>query len=39
MIGNLLLILGVGLWISAHMFKRVVPAQRATLDNWLGEGA
>ena len=39
MIGLLLLALGVGLWVSAHLFKRVSPAQRATLDNWLGEGA
>ena len=39
MIGNLLLILGVGLWISAHMFKRIAPAQRATLEKGLGEGA
>lgn len=39
MIGYLLLILGVGLWISAHMFKRVVPAQRATLEAWMGEAA
>ena len=39
MIGNLLLILGVGLWIAAHMFKRIAPAQRATLEKGLGEGA
>ena len=39
MIGYLLLILGVGLWISAHMYKRVAPAQRATLTDWMGEGA
>ncbi len=39
MIGYLLLILGVGLWIAAHMFKRVAPAQRATLENWMGESA
>ena len=39
MIGMLLLILGVGLWIVAHMFKRFAPGQRATLENWMGEGA
>ncbi len=39
MIGYLLLILGVGLWIAAHMFKRIAPAQRATLENWMGESA
>ena len=39
MIGYLLLILGVGLWIAAHMFKRIAPAQRATLDDWMGEGS
>jgi uncharacterized membrane protein len=39
MIGLLLLTLGVGLWIAAHMFKRVAPAQRATLEKGLGEGA
>jgi uncharacterized membrane protein len=39
MIGYLLLILGVGLWIVAHLFKRIAPAQRATLAKGLGEGA
>lgn len=39
MIGYLLLILGVGLWVAAHMYKRVAPAQRATLADWMGEGA
>ena len=39
MIGYLILILGVGLWIAAHMFKRIAPAQRATLDDWMGEAA
>ncbi len=39
MIGFLLLVLGVGLWIAAHMFKRIAPAQRATLEKGLGEGA
>ena len=39
MIGYLLLSLGVGLWIAAHMFKRIAPAQRATLENWMGESA
>lgn len=39
MIGYLLLILGVGLWIVAHLFKRIAPAQRATLEKGLGEGA
>ncbi|MGY6411874.1 MAG: NnrU family protein [Alkalilacustris sp.] len=39
MIGYLLLTLGVGLWIAAHMFKRVAPAQRATLDDWMGEAS
>lgn len=39
MVGYLLLVLGVGLWIAAHMFKRIAPAQRATLANSMGEGA
>ena len=39
MIGLLLLILGVGLWIAAHLFKRIAPAQRATLAEGMGEGA
>ncbi len=39
MIGLILLILGVGLWIAAHLFKRVSPAQRATLAKGMGEGA
>ncbi|MGY6632273.1 MAG: NnrU family protein [Alkalilacustris sp.] len=39
MIGYLLLVLGLGLWVSAHVFKRAAPAQRATLEAWMGEGA
>ena len=39
MIGYLLLVLGLGLWVSAHMFKRVAPAQRATLEAWMGEAS
>jgi uncharacterized membrane protein len=39
MIGLLFLTLGVGLWIAAHLFKRVAPAQRRTLENAMGEGA
>ena len=39
MIGYLLLVLGVGLWISAHVFKRAAPAQRATLEAWMGDSA
>lgn len=39
MIGLILLILGVGLWIAAHLFKRVAPAQRATLEQGMGEKA
>ena len=39
MIGLILLILGVGLWIAAHLFKRVAPAQRATLERGMGEKA
>lgn len=39
MIGYLLLLLGVGLWVVAHLFKRLVPDQRATLERAMGDGA
>ncbi|SDX13618.1 NnrU protein [Ruegeria halocynthiae] len=31
--GFVLLILGVGLWWAAHLFKRVMPEQRASMGN------
>jgi uncharacterized membrane protein len=36
--GFVLLILGVALWWAAHLFKRVMPAQRAAMSNG-GKGA
>ncbi len=36
--GFVLLILGVALWWAAHLFKRVMPAQRAAMGNG-GKGA
>lgn len=39
MSGLILLTLGVGLWWAAHLFKRLAPAQRATLTNAMGEGS
>lgn len=39
MIGLILLTLGVALWIAAHLFKRVAPAQRQTLESAMGEAA
>ncbi len=33
------LILGVALWWAAHLFKRVVPGQRAALQDRLGDGS
>ncbi len=33
-----LLLAGIALWYGAHLFKRVMPEQRAALTGWLGEG-
>jgi uncharacterized membrane protein len=39
MSGLLILALGVGLWVAAHLFKRIAPAQRATLTRAMGDGS
>lgn len=39
MSGLLILALGVGLWVAAHLFKRVAPSQRALLSQTLGDGS
>jgi uncharacterized membrane protein len=39
MSGLLILTLGLGLWVAAHLFKRVAPAQRATLTRAMREGS
>lgn len=39
MAGLIILALGVGLWVAAHMFKRLAPAQRAALTRAMGEGS
>ncbi|MEO0999763.1 MAG: NnrU family protein [Pseudomonadota bacterium] len=35
----ILLILGLALWIGAHLFKRVAPAQRAALQDRMGDAS
>jgi uncharacterized membrane protein len=39
MSGLIILTLGVALWWAAHLFKRVAPAQRATIAQAMGEKA
>lgn len=39
MSGMIILTLGVALWWAAHLFKRVAPAQRATIAQAMGEKA
>lgn len=34
-----ILILGLALWVGAHMFKRVAPAAREAMDARMGKGA
>jgi uncharacterized membrane protein len=39
MSGMIILALGLCLWVAAHLFKRIAPAQRATLTRAMGEGS